>query len=121
MARTTIPTQAIAYQSNAAITFNAADQPNGMKFTPDGQTVIIVKNGSGSTRTVTITDVPDSRGRRAPSAQTSISVAAGAERWIGPYPYDGWAQQSGADQGMVQLDVDSGTSVSIACVQLTRQ
>lgn len=120
MARTTIPTQEIAFEANAAITYNAADQANGMKFVADGRTVLVVKNTSGSGRTITITDVPDSNGRLAPSAKKSISVATATERWIGPLPFEGWAQGSGADQGTVQVDVDNGTGVTIGCVRFNQ-
>ena len=121
MPRTLLATQDIPFEGNAALTFNAADQANGMKFVADGRTALIVKNGSGATRTVTLTDVADTKGRRAPSSKTSISVAAGAERWIGPLPSEGWTQPTGNDQGTVLVDIDSATSVTIAVPRFNQQ
>lgn len=121
MPRTAIAVQEVAFQGNAAISFAAFDQPNGMKFPADGRTVLIINNAAGVPRNVTLISVPESRyGRSAPSAQTAIAIAAGAIRLIGPLPPEVWNQQSGADQGFAQVDIDVGTSVTVAAVRLNQ-
>lgn len=93
----------------------AAAAVGGDRFTPDSNTFLHVKNGSGGAITVTIaaTKVP------LPNmtiANDVVSVPAGGERMIGPFPYDTFVAVDGS--GLADITYSGVTSLTIAAVQV---
>lgn len=86
----------------------------GDRFTPDKDTFLHVKNASGGALTVTIaaTKVP------LPNmtvANVAVSVGAGSEKMIGPFPYDMFAASDGS--GLADITYSGVTSLTIAVVK----
>jgi hypothetical protein len=86
---------------------------SGISFRSSGRQFVHIKNASGSSITVTETIGRTIQGQ-AVTAPTS-TIAAGAERFYGPYP-DDYEQQDGTDN--VYLGISSVTSVTVACLTL---
>lgn len=85
----------------------------GISFRSSGKQFVHIKNGSGSSITVTETIGRTVQGQ-AVTAPTS-TIAAGAEKFYGPYP-DDYEQQDGSDN--VYLGLSSVTTVTVACLTL---
>ncbi len=90
----------------------AAANAGGDAFANNGRTMVVVKNDGASSITVTIT-----------SARTcnqgflhdlTISVPAGAERWIGPFAPWRFNDES----GQVAVGYSAVTSVTVAAIEL---
>lgn len=114
MGRTSIAVQTVPFQRGATVTFTAADATNQMVVVNDGQTILLVKNGSASSINVTITAVADEAGR---STNLVQAVAAGAEAILGPFRPAWWNQRS-TDLGKIYVDFSAGTSVTVAALKL---
>jgi hypothetical protein len=113
MARTAITPQTVLKNTSAAVTFLAADATNGMEFVNDGNSQLLVQNGSGSPVTVTVHSVSDPFGR---IGDLTPAVAAGALETV-PEMDPLLFNQQVTDVGSVYVDFSSGTSVTVAVVR----
>ncbi len=87
---------------------------SGDDFVPDRFTFLHVKNGAGSSMTVTVITQPtDALGNII--ADNIITVPATAEKFIGPFPYTTYAD---AATGLASITYSSVTTVTIGCFQL---
>ncbi len=91
--------------------FDAAD-PAGDKFANSGRTFLVVKNGAGSSVTVTV----DSQKKcdQGFDHDITVEVPAGSEKWIGPLDPNRFNNSS----GQVEVSYSAATSVTVAAVQL---
>jgi hypothetical protein len=82
------------------------------KFTNTGTELLLIKNGSGAgiTATIAIPKLIDGKA----VASLTVSVAAGAEALVGPFPKEVYNQTD----NMVYIDLSSATSVNLECVQM---
>lgn len=89
----------------------------GDRFTPSNTTFLHVKNGSGGALTVTVaaTKVPLANMTEAVAA---VSIAAGAEKMLGPFPADHFVATDGS--GLADITYSGVTSLTIAVVQVTQ-
>lgn len=111
MARTALTVQTIS-RSGIAPSYASGDAANGHQFSNNGKTFLHVKNGGGSSITVTI-QTPGSVDGLAVADRT-VTVANGAEKMIGPFPTTTY-NQSG---GLVYVDLSADTSVTLAAFYL---
>jgi hypothetical protein len=114
MPRTSIPITTVAFQQGTTHSYTVADSTNGMMFTNDGLTVLVVKNASGASINVTINAVADEAGRSVNYVQ---AVGAGAEATMGPFRPVWWNRRS-TDLGKVYVDFSASASVSVAALKL---
>lgn len=114
MPRTSIPITTVGFQQGTTHAYTAADSTNGMMFTNDGMTILVVKNASGASINVTVNAVPDEAGRSVNYVQ---AVGAGAEATIGPLR-PAWWNQRNTDTGKVYVDFSASASVSVAALRL---
>lgn len=110
MARTMLTVDQVRRNNAAQLTDQTPDTVNGNQFPNDGETELIVKNGSGGSINVTVTGVSCSHGR--PLSQVT-AVAAGKQAAIGPFDKDQFNQTSGADLGNVYVDFSVSASVVV--------
>lgn len=87
--------------SNAVITGIAADATEKQKTLMGTVTYLVFRNSGATTRSITITSVPDSKTGR--SGDYTFTVAAGVTRIV-KLPREGWMQTSGADAGYVYYE-----------------
>lgn len=87
------PTDApgLYFTAGETVTETAADvsNSNSVTMTGHGRDLLLVRNSGGSTRTVTISSVADSRGRTGDIVET---LAAGELKIYGPPALEGWRQ-----------------------------
>jgi hypothetical protein len=90
----------------------AADATNGMQFSNTGRELLLVKNGSASTVTLTLDMKQDGYGR---DGSKVVTVAAGATKVIGTF----WPElyNQGDKNKKVFVDFSAATSVTVAVVQ----
>lgn len=96
-------------------TFDSADQANGMSFDNSDQDVLLyVKNGHSAQVTITIvsSETVDEELTLA-VADPTIAIAAGADNVSGPFPNSIYG-----NAGIVWVDIDVDTSVTIACLKM---
>lgn len=76
----------------ALMTTEAADVANGNQWKPTGKDILIVRNGAGTTQTITFTSAPDEQNRKG-----TISAYSMGTEWaaFGPFEPDGWVQSDG--------------------------
>lgn len=98
-----------------SVPFAAVDAANGMRFRALKHQILLVKNGSASPVTVTITKATDDAGR---SGSDQLTVAAGDIGAAGPFAPEVYRQPSGGDAGYVQVDFSDGTSVEYALLEV---
>lgn len=82
------------------------------EFPNDGRTFLYVKNGSGSTITVTITTPQTVKGIAI--SDPSVSITAGSEKCIGPFD----PSIFNAADGNVDVAYSAITTVTCAVIQL---
>jgi len=112
MARTDLSVQTIS-RSGLNVSFTAATDTNAWAIpNNDGKMFVRVKNGDASPHTVTL-DITQSVDGAAVTDPT-VSVPAGEERDIGPFPPNIYDQ---AD-GRVHLNLDGFTSMTAALLRL---
>lgn len=103
-------------ETGAALTYTAAGV-SGDSFTNTGKEVIHVKNGGGSSITVTVKSrdtAPDVSGYGPVSKpDRQVTISAGGDRMIGPFPQKAFNE---ASTGRVSLTYSSTTSVSAAVI-----
>lgn len=108
----TLTNQAVA-RSGLAPSYAAA-AGGGDKFRPNENVLLHVKNGSGGAITVTVV-TPGSVGGQG-IADLAVSVPAGGERMIGPFPERLFA--NAGDSGLASITYSAVTSLTIACLEL---
>lgn len=81
----------------------------GDKFIPDSDTFVHIKNGSGGALTATFATPGDVHGEAI--ADRAVSVPAGGERMIGPFPKNLFADN--ADSGKAAITYSGVTSLTI--------
>lgn len=92
----------------------AAASGGGDDFPNDGRTVLIVQNGGGSACDITF-DYPVDPNTSEPtqsSSATTISVPAGEDHSIGPFPTSKWPDSVGITYNQVATVTVSALSVS---------
>lgn len=94
------------------LNFSAADPGHGNRFLSSGRDLLIVRNSSGSTQTVTVLAVADSYTGRVQNQ--SQAIAAGDEVLFGIFLADGWKR----GDGYVHVDAPSA-DVKLAVVPIT--
>ena len=113
MPRTAITVQSIV-RTGLEATYESFDQANGMSFSNAGATAFVhIKNGDASGKTLTI--VTSYTGDGLALADRTVSLAATSDYFIGPFPNGFY----GNSTNTVYLDIDSGTSVTIAVLQVS--
>ena len=118
MARTELTLQTTT-RSGVEATFAAVDDTNGESFDNVGENVLLhVKNGSGGAVVVTITTPGSVDG--VALADRTISVPAGEERIIGPFPNNlyGQADVDNDIDKAVFIDYDTGTTITVAAIEV---
>lgn len=88
-------------------------------FLPDADTFLHVKNGGASPDTVTVVTPGNAPGGLA-IADVVVSVPAGQERMIGPFPAEQFADPANAVPGNAGVTHSFITSVTVACLQTPR-
>jgi hypothetical protein len=88
-------------------------------FTPDADTFLHVKNGGASPDTVVVVTPGIAPGGLA-IADVSVSVPAGSERMIGPFPAEQFADPANTVPGNAGVTHSFTTSVTVACIQAPR-
>jgi hypothetical protein len=111
MPRTTL---AVQQPTDAGILLARAngDAANNHDFINNGSTLLVVKNGGGSSIDVTLKYATDKFGR---TGTKVIAVAAAAEKVIGPFVPELYNQD-----GKLQFDLSAATSVTVAAVSAQR-
>jgi len=89
---------------------------DGHMFVNDGRSLVHVKNASGSAVTATIETGATRDGYAI--ADQEVSVPAGEDRFIGPFPPRTFNVQSGDDRGKVKLTFSAITSVTVAFLKI---
>ncbi|MFI5974800.1 hypothetical protein [Streptomyces sp. NPDC051452] len=111
MARTALTPQRFATTGLTA-TYATPDAA-GVSLRSSGKQVLHVKNGSGSSITVTLKIGRTVEGQAVTAP--AVTVAAGADKFFGPFN-DNYEQPDGKD--IVFVDFSSVTSVTVACLSL---
>lgn len=112
MARTAISIVNVGNQGAVnGITFDTGDTANNMKFENDGNTVLLIDNGTASTANITVASVADEAGR---TGDHSLAVAAGDTTIVGPLKRTWWNQPQSSD-----VNVDLDQAVDIVALRLT--
>lgn len=88
----------------------------GDKFLPDATTFLHVKNGSGGDLTVTVAAVATVLPNLS-VGNVAVSVPAGAERMIGPFPAQFFANSA---DGNADITYSGVTSLTIAAVKVSQ-
>lgn len=83
-------------------------------FINDGNTILLVENGSGGSITVTITTTKTIEGLAV--ADQAVTIADGTEKAIGPFPKDLYNNSS----GVVTVAYSGTTSVTAKCLRIPR-
>lgn len=112
MARTDLTPQQIG-RTGLAPSYVSADGANQNAFLNDGRTFLHVKNGGGSSITVTI-DTPITVDGVLAVGNLAVGVTNGQERIIGPFPPNIYNQTD----GKVYVDWSAVTSVTVAAFRL---
>jgi hypothetical protein len=97
----------------------AAAAGGGDAFTPDADTFLHVKNGSGGAITVTVATPGSLLGGALAVPDVAVSVPAGGERMIGPFPPSYFADS--ANSGLAAITYSGVTSLTIAVLRARLQ
>jgi hypothetical protein len=89
----------------------------GDEFVPGDETYLHVKNGSGGSITVTIVTPRTAKGQAI--ADVAVAIAAGAEKLIGPFPDEDYADPSDPNR-RADITYSGVTSLTIGCFALSR-
>jgi hypothetical protein len=104
-----LPTQS-ASPTGTTLTMAAASG-GGDTFVPGSSTVLLVRNGDASSKTVTIVRPGTTYGTADPDI--AVTVAAGAIAVLGPYPSD----LADPTDGQIDVTYSAVTSVTVAAVK----
>ncbi len=121
MARTTLTRHSMLNRfgyPGRVLNFEAADTTNKNRFKASGRDLVLALNTGASARTVTISSARDPFGRT--EDVSAYSVGAGELACFGPFPLEGWEQQSGENIGYIELEA-SHTDIQFAVVMLPAQ
>jgi hypothetical protein len=77
---------------------------DGHKYKANGDEVLVVANSGGSARTFTINTPRNVEGLDVPNQ--TVSIPAGARRYVGDLEPGVYGQPSGADRGYVYINYD---------------
>lgn len=86
----------------------------GDEFAWDSRRFVHVKNGDGSSHTLTVTSQYSAAPPGLTSDDLAVSIPAGEERIVGPFPETAFKDSD----GNVQLTYDAVTSVTIAVLDI---
>jgi hypothetical protein len=113
MPRTAIALQDVtAKPRSAVVTLTVVDAVNNNMFLNDGRTLIIVRNPTGGTLSITFVSVADSEGRTGDLTRALLA----SEVWVaGPFPQNAW-NQTAADVGNVY--VNPAAALTIGALKL---
>lgn len=89
----------------------AAAAAGGDKVAPNNDGFVLVTNGGGSSITVTVA-VPGNAKYGGALPDVAVSVAAGASKLIGPFPFD----LADPADGLVALTYSGVTTVTVAAI-----
>jgi len=78
---------------------------NDGAFVNDGHTILKVVNGAGAERTFDCITPITVGGQALAVADHTVTIAASATRYVGPFPTGIYNQPSGADAGKVYFDL----------------
>lgn len=113
MARTTLTAQKIV-RTGLVPTLVTPDASGAIL--PAG-TILVVKNGSGSSINVTV-ETPETRAGLAVTDQV-VAVAAGATEYIGNFPASTFVRPlGGSDPGVIYVDFSSITTVTVGALEV---
>lgn len=90
----------------------------GDTFDPDQDTFIHVKNGSGGAITVTVVTPRVDPQTGLAEADVAVSVPAGGERMIGPFPFETYADPA---TGLGSITYSGVTSLTLAVLKVPRR
>ncbi|MGM9380343.1 hypothetical protein [Streptomyces antibioticus] len=107
----TLSTQVVSLAGIAPTYSNAAG--GGDKCEVGDRNFLHVKNGSGSSITVTLTATASVRGQAV--ANVTVSIAAGADKMIGPLNAD---LLRNASDGLCAVGYSSATTVTVASLRI---
>lgn len=94
----------------------AAAAGGGDKFAPSKDTFLHAKNGSAGALTVTVV-TPNEAFKDVAIADVAVSVPAGGERMIGPFPAEHFANSA---DGLADITYSGVTSLTIGAFKLTQ-
>lgn len=116
MARTALTPQHIV--DEGIVPTYAAANVAGHSIPGDGDHILHVKNGSGSSINVTIQTAATEDGLAV--ADQIVAIAAGAEKFIGPFRPATYNRASGdpTDPGLVWVDFSAVTTVTVALLEV---
>lgn len=107
MPRTALAITDIALGAAAQLTGAGADQANGMNFPNAGDLLLVIYNGDGATRTVTVASVPQAPlGRIGDIVRAITTLGIGV---VGPLRPDAFNQSDGT----VNVDFSAGTTSAV--------
>lgn len=92
----------------------AAAAGGGDTFIPSADTFLHIKNGSGGSLTVTVAVTATVIGQAA--SNVAVAIAAGAEKMIGPFPYEFFNQSDGT----AAVTYSGVTSLTVAVLKLAK-
>ena len=90
---------------------------DGKKIPNNGKVIIMIKNGSGGTRVITVQTPAVVEGDLAVAERVIGAILTTEDRLIANLTPSTYNQPSGVDAGMVYIDADVDTSVTIAAFQ----
>lgn len=91
----------------------------GDTFDPDADTMVVVKNAGGSPITVTVPTPRLDPQTGLAEADVSVSVpATNGEKWLGPFPFETYADPA---TGLGSIGYSGVTSVTVAVIKIPRR
>lgn len=93
-------------------TYSAASGGGGDEFVPDLRTILHVKNGDGSSHSVTVVTPGTAFGEAI--ADDVVAIPAGEDRMIGPFDPSGF---TGSD-GLAAVTYSAVTGVTVAVIRI---
>lgn len=97
-----------AKRSGTVPTSQTSDETNGNKIAITGDEVLRIKNNGASSRTVTFANVKLSN--YGYDNDETVTIAAGATKYAGPFKLDRWADSN----GYLNLSYSAGTSTDLS-------
>lgn len=115
MTRTALTPNNVLKNNGLALTLTNADASNGMTYSNDGSTILIVQNTDSSTHTVTITSVADPATGRTGDLTKTVAITTGIVviNFLAPTLFN-------QGDGTVYVDFSSATGMKVAAVRLNQ-
>lgn len=95
------------------VTLTAADD---VMFVNDGNTILLVDNGSATVINPTIVSVSDQFNR---TGDITLAVNATSRGIFGPFTPAGFNQKTGTDIGKIFVNFDEDSNVKVVAIKLT--